>query len=65
MASLQELRESLQGLSTACIDISSDKVSIETCNRDEVTSQIQICPVVAGASKTNIFTKVLEINLSL
>ena len=26
MASLQELRESLQGLSTACSDISSDKV---------------------------------------
>ena len=27
MASLQELRESLQGLSTACTDISSDKVA--------------------------------------
>ena len=26
MASLQELRESLQGLSAACTDISSDKV---------------------------------------
>ena len=30
LASLQELRESLQGLSTACTDISSDKVSNKT-----------------------------------
>ena len=28
MASLQDLRESLQGLSTACTDISSDKVTL-------------------------------------
>ena len=30
LASLQELRESLQGLSLACTDISSDKVGVIT-----------------------------------
>ena len=45
LASLQELRESLQGLSTACTDISSDKVINKTLNIDNWDT---ICPVVVG-----------------